>query len=114
MEKFRADTKLLDANLVSQVYTAWRAFLRNEVAVGLPSDERALFTENDGELDSQFSQIAELIQNNKEWKQECLKRDEKFDMNFTSAVRTLRKLLPFCFPFEADFTYIYRTARYRL
>ncbi|KAJ3881256.1 tRNA synthetases class I (C) catalytic domain-containing protein [Lentinula edodes] len=89
LEKFRADTKLLDANLVSQVYTAWRAFLRNEMATGLPSDERALFTENDGELDSQFNRIAELIQNNKEWKQECLKRDEKFDMNFTSANRTL-------------------------
>ncbi|KAF8826055.1 hypothetical protein HHX47_DHR6000361 [Lentinula edodes] len=89
LEKFRADTKLLDASLVSQVYTAWRAFLRNEMAAGLPSHERALFTENDGELDSQFNRIAELIQNNKEWKQECLKRDEKFDMNFTSANRTL-------------------------
>ncbi|KAJ3848726.1 tRNA synthetases class I (C) catalytic domain-containing protein [Lentinula lateritia] len=88
LEKFRADTKLLDANLISQVYTAWRAFLRNEMTAGLPPDERALSTETDGELDSQFTRIAELIQN-KEWKQDCLKRDEKFDMNFTSANRTL-------------------------
>ncbi|KAJ4473883.1 tRNA synthetases class I (C) catalytic domain-containing protein [Lentinula aciculospora] len=89
LEKFRADTTLLDTNLISQVDTAWRAFLRNELAAGLPVDERTFPTGTDEEIGITFARIAELVQSNKEWKQECLKRDEKFDMNFISANRTL-------------------------
>ncbi|KAF9069052.1 cysteinyl-tRNA synthetase [Rhodocollybia butyracea] len=82
IEKFRTDTVSLNEDLISQVSTAWRGFVHKEVAAGLPSEERVFGTD---EVDTRFSQITQLIQN-KEWKQECLKRDEKFDMNFTSAV----------------------------
>ncbi|KAJ3790369.1 tRNA synthetases class I (C) catalytic domain-containing protein [Lentinula aff. detonsa] len=92
LEKLRTDTTSLDGNLISHVSAAFRAFLQNELAAGLPENERLSSTETDQELDSKFIRIADLVQVNKEWKQECLKRDEKFDMNFTSANRTLLAL----------------------
>lgn len=63
--------------------------MQKEVASGLPPDERVFGTD---EVDTKFRQISQSIQN-KEWKQECLKRDEKFDMNFTSAVRGYKVFL---------------------
>ncbi|KAJ3738586.1 tRNA synthetases class I (C) catalytic domain-containing protein, partial [Lentinula detonsa] len=75
LEKLRTDTTSLDGNLISH----------NELAAGLPENERLSSTETDQELDEKFTQIADLVQVNKEWRQECLERDERFDMNFTSA-----------------------------
>ncbi|KAJ3751465.1 hypothetical protein DFH05DRAFT_1471567, partial [Lentinula detonsa] len=83
LEKLRTDTTSLDGNLISH----------NELAAGLPENERLSSTETDQELDEKFTQIADLaVQVNKEWRQECLERDERFDMNFTSANRTLLAL----------------------
>ncbi|ESK93375.1 cysteinyl-trna synthetase [Moniliophthora roreri MCA 2997] len=82
LETFRADTKSLNADLISQVQVAWRKFIREEFRNGLPDDERP----SEGEEESKWVRISELIQN-KEWKQACLRRDEKFDMNFSSANR---------------------------
>ncbi|KAJ3751471.1 hypothetical protein DFH05DRAFT_1471576, partial [Lentinula detonsa] len=65
---------------------------KNELAAGLPENERLSSTETDQELDEKCTQIADLVQVNKEWRQECLERDERFDMNFTSANRTLLAL----------------------
>lgn len=48
---------------------------------GLPANEK--FTTGDEEI--QWSRIVEMTQK-QDWKQECLKRDEKFDMYFSSAV----------------------------
>ncbi|KIK60442.1 hypothetical protein GYMLUDRAFT_43756 [Collybiopsis luxurians FD-317 M1] len=87
IEQYRADTTSLNTNLISQVTTAWKAFVQREVGAGLPPDERIPADQ----VDTQFGRISELILN-KDWKQECLKRDEKFDMNFTSANRTLSAL----------------------
>ncbi|KAJ3996051.1 tRNA synthetases class I (C) catalytic domain-containing protein [Lentinula boryana] len=92
LEKLRTDTTSLDGNLISHVSAAFRAFLQNELAAGLPENERLSSTETDQEIDKKFTQIADLVQVNKEWRQECLKRDERFDMNFTSANRTLLAL----------------------
>ncbi|KAJ3727175.1 tRNA synthetases class I (C) catalytic domain-containing protein [Lentinula guzmanii] len=82
LEKLRTDTTSLDVNLISH----------NELAAGLPENERLSSTETDQELDEKCTQIADLVQVNKEWRQECLERDERFDMNFTSANRTLLAL----------------------
>ncbi|KAF5388684.1 hypothetical protein D9757_004757 [Collybiopsis confluens] len=87
IEKFRADTVSLNTNLISQVTTAWRSFVQKEVGAGLPPTERITVDQ----AESEFGRISQLVQN-KEWKQECLKRDEKFDMNFTSANRSLSAL----------------------
>ncbi|KAJ3712081.1 tRNA synthetases class I (C) catalytic domain-containing protein [Lentinula guzmanii] len=75
LEKLRTDTTSLDVNLISH----------NELAAGLPENERLSSTETDQELDEKCTQIADLVQVNKEWRQE-------FDMNFTSANRTLLAL----------------------
>ncbi|EEB98062.1 hypothetical protein MPER_02496, partial [Moniliophthora perniciosa FA553] len=82
LETFRADTKSLNPNLISQVQVAWRKFIREELRNGLPDEERP----SEGEEEPRWVRISELIQN-KEWKQACLRRDEKFDMNFSSANR---------------------------
>ncbi|KAK7049885.1 cysteinyl-tRNA synthetase [Paramarasmius palmivorus] len=87
LETFRADTKSLNADLISQVQLAWRKFVREELRNGLPEDERP----SEGQEGEKWSKIIELIQN-KEWKQACLRRDEKFDMNFSSASRAFTAL----------------------
>ncbi|KAJ3713838.1 tRNA synthetases class I (C) catalytic domain-containing protein [Lentinula raphanica] len=92
LEKFRSDTSSLDDKLISQVFTAWRTFLRNDLAAALLENERPSSTDTDEELDVKFARVAELVQTNKDWRQECLKRDERFDMNFGSSNRTLSAL----------------------
>ncbi|KAF8893454.1 tRNA synthetases class I (C) catalytic domain-containing protein [Infundibulicybe gibba] len=73
LEKFRLETTVLSPNLVSQVGDAWRSHLRDRVGRG--------------EEEEAWARLEKLILN-KNWKQDCLKRDEKFDMYFTSAART--------------------------
>jgi hypothetical protein len=52
---------------------------------GLPDGERLL----EGEEDESWLRLVHLGEK-EEWKQECLKRDEKFDMYFSAAVRIYR------------------------
>ncbi|KAJ8084492.1 cysteinyl-tRNA synthetase [Marasmius tenuissimus] len=82
LDTFRADTTSLTDNLISQVQAAWRNFVRNELANGLAEEEKA----SQGTEDEKWAQITENYKN-KEWKQACVRRDEKFDMNYTSANR---------------------------
>ncbi|KAJ7879586.1 tRNA synthetases class I (C) catalytic domain-containing protein [Mycena olivaceomarginata] len=77
LEKFREETKGVSPELITQVHAAWRNHVREQLRKGLP--------------ESAWPRLAELIQN-KDWKQECLRRDEKFDMNFSSASQTLAAL----------------------
>jgi cysteinyl-tRNA synthetase len=81
LEKFREETKGVSPELITQVHAAWRNHVREQLRKGLPVADAP----KEGDEDSAWPRLAELIQN-KDWKQECLRRDEKFDMNFSSAV----------------------------
>ena len=81
-ETFRSQTTSLTAALVDKVRQSWRSYLRTSVNKGVPEKDRA----SEGNEETSWSRISELY-NNPDWKQECLKRDEKFDMHYSSAVR---------------------------
>ncbi|KAJ3757808.1 hypothetical protein EV360DRAFT_95027 [Lentinula raphanica] len=69
LEKFRSDTSSSDDKLISQVFTAWRTLLRNDLAAALLENERLSSADTNKET-------------NKDWRLECSKRDKRFDMNF--------------------------------
>ncbi|KAG6827339.1 hypothetical protein H0H92_012160 [Tricholoma furcatifolium] len=83
-ENFRANTKTLSSELIDETLLAWRSHVRGKVCKSLSEADRPV----DGEEELAWPRLLEQIQN-KEWKQECLRRDEKFEMNFSSAARTL-------------------------
>lgn len=82
IDKFRSNTAALTSELVTTVSEAWVDYVSNRVNKGLPVDEKL----NAGTEEANWSQLSGLFQKH-EWKQECLKRDEKFEMHFTAAVR---------------------------
>ena len=81
LDKFREETKGVSPELITQVHAAWRIHVREELRKGLPQG----LAPSEGDEDAFWPRLVELIQN-KDWKQECLRRDEKFDMHFSSAV----------------------------
>ncbi|THU96744.1 cysteinyl-tRNA synthetase [Dendrothele bispora CBS 962.96] len=87
IETFRSETKGVTPQLIKQVLTAWQTFVRKELAKGLPEAELPA----SGEEENKWLRISELYQN-RDWKQDCIRRDEKFDMNFSSAKRTFEAL----------------------
>lgn len=82
LDNFRSETKTMSSDLINQVYAVWRVHVRENVAKALPISERPI----EGHEEKAWHRLGELIQD-KAWKQECLRRDEKFDMHFSSAVR---------------------------
>ncbi|KAK0242105.1 tRNA synthetases class I (C) catalytic domain-containing protein [Armillaria nabsnona] len=84
LDKFRAETTSVSSDLIDRIRVAWRTYVREKVGKGLP-DTRVL---SPGEEDTKWSEIAVLAQN-AQWKQDCLRRDEKFDMYLSSASRTV-------------------------
>ncbi|KAJ6629456.1 tRNA synthetases class I (C) catalytic domain-containing protein [Mycena sp. CBHHK59/15] len=87
LDKFREETKGVSPELITQVHAAWRIHVREQLRKGLPEGEAP----REGDEDKFWPRLTELIQN-KDWKQECLRRDEKFDMYFSSANQTLAAL----------------------
>ncbi|KAJ7782366.1 tRNA synthetases class I (C) catalytic domain-containing protein [Mycena maculata] len=87
LDKFREETKGVSPELINKVHDAWRIHVRQQLRKGLPESDAP----KEGEEDRIWPRITELIQN-KDWKQECLRRDEKFDMYFSSASQTLAAL----------------------
>jgi cysteinyl-tRNA synthetase len=82
--KFRSEVTFLTQVLLNEVRTSWDSYVRSKVSRGLPSEEAPPFgTEWHawGELSIKAA--------DKAWKNDALKRDEKFDMYFTAAVRSL-------------------------
>ena len=84
-EKFRSETAILSQELISQVWAAWSTFVQSKVSKGLP----AVDVPHNGLEESHWPRIVTLA-SDREWKKECLKRDEKFDMHFSAAVRVNR------------------------
>ncbi|RDB25114.1 Cysteine--tRNA ligase [Hypsizygus marmoreus] len=81
-DAFRAETRSMTTDLIAQVQTAWLTHVREKIGKGLP--DRLV----EGEEVQTWAHLSEKIQD-KTWKQECLRRDEKFDLHFSSATRTL-------------------------
>lgn len=82
VDKFRAEMVALSVELISEVRSSWTAYVQSNVLKGLGANESLPV----GSEETAWPRLAELFQN-KAWKQECLKRDEKFDMYFSAAVR---------------------------
>ncbi|KAF9452772.1 cysteinyl-tRNA synthetase [Macrolepiota fuliginosa MF-IS2] len=87
IDKFRLDSTALTPELVVTVSKAWVAYVTERVNKGLPGGEKLTA----GAEEAGWTRLYELTQK-PEWKQECLKRDEKFDMHFTAANRCLSAL----------------------
>jgi len=67
---------------VDEVYSAWKDYIRLEVNKGLLESDKIF----EGQEKDAWNLLSRKIQDNS-WKQECLKRYEKFDMAFSAAVR---------------------------
>ncbi|KAH7924212.1 cysteinyl-tRNA synthetase [Leucogyrophana mollusca] len=85
--RFRSETSSLSAELIGQAHDAWKNYVHQRVSKGLPNEERPIA----GEEDTAWPRLSHLIED-KTWKSECLKRDEKFDMHFSAANRTFSAL----------------------
>jgi cysteinyl-tRNA synthetase len=83
LDKFRSETKSISIELLEQVRSAWQTHVRVKVSKGLPENLRPA----EGKEETIWPRLTELIRDN-DWKRDCLRRDEKFDMYFSSAVRT--------------------------
>ncbi|KAK2464180.1 hypothetical protein APHAL10511_003637 [Amanita phalloides] len=85
-EKYRAELERLSSSLVEQVEEALLNYLQERVSRGLPHDlSGQAWNENT------WTALDQLAQD-MEWKRECLKRDEKFDMHFSAAKRSFAAL----------------------
>ncbi|KAI0026764.1 tRNA synthetases class I (C) catalytic domain-containing protein [Vararia minispora EC-137] len=82
LERFRADTKTLSPELLADVRDAWTTHVRARVRKGLvEADAPADGAEWDAwpALEAKFKDRA--------WRQDALRRDEKFEMHFNAAAR---------------------------
>ena len=82
-ENFRAQTTSLTPDLLARVQGAWQLHVLNKVSKGLPESIKPT-TES---LLILWPQIEALLDDSVQ-KAECLKRDEKFEMNLGTAVRS--------------------------
>ena len=72
---------------MDEIYSAWKDYIRSEVTKGLPEGEKIV----EGKEEDAWKALSQKIQD-VSWKQECLKRYEKFDM--ASSVAVHEKLSP--------------------
>jgi cysteinyl-tRNA synthetase len=83
LNKFRSEATALTHGLLDEVRTSWDSYVRSKVSKGLPSDEVPPF----GSEWQAWSGLS-IRAADKAWKDDALKRDEKFEMHFTAAVRS--------------------------
>ncbi|KAH9485083.1 putative cysteine--tRNA ligase [Psilocybe cubensis] len=87
LETFRSQTSTLTPSLLDKIRNSWTSYLRNRVNKGVPENEKII----EGREEESWRTICASYQNSA-WKQECLKRDEKFDMYYSAARRTLEAI----------------------
>jgi cysteinyl-tRNA synthetase len=77
------ETSTASPELITTIRDAWRKYVHDKLSQGkgLPDGDKPVT----GEEENAWPRLAELFQN-KNWKQECSKRDEAFEMHFTAAV----------------------------
>jgi len=81
VQEFRTSNSVLTSRLVDEIHSAWKEYVRSEVNKGLPENEKIV----QGKEEDSWKALSQKIQD-LSWKQECLKRYEKFDMAFSAAV----------------------------
>ncbi|CCL99049.1 uncharacterized protein FIBRA_01060 [Fibroporia radiculosa] len=82
VDKFRADTAHLSRELLDTVRVAWIQYIESNVDKGLPEEDKPA----QGKEWEAWPRLAIQFKD-KTWKQECLKRNEKFEMHFSAANR---------------------------
>jgi len=82
VQEFRTSNAVLTPKLVDEIHSAWKDYIRSEVNKGLAENERIIEGDEEGAWKSLSQRIQDVS-----WKQECLKRHEKFDMVCSAAVR---------------------------
>ncbi|OSX65793.1 hypothetical protein POSPLADRAFT_1064495 [Postia placenta MAD-698-R-SB12] len=83
VDTFRSETRELTPQVLKFVQESWSEYVLSKVGKGLPETERP----GKGKEKETWPQLVARFQD-KAWKQECLKRDEKFEMHFSAANRT--------------------------
>ncbi|KAF9010620.1 tRNA synthetases class I (C) catalytic domain-containing protein [Cyathus striatus] len=86
-DNFRSQAESLTKELVSRVRTAWQEYVLQRVTKGLPESEKPF----EGQEEKAWNAALRISQQ-PESKAEALKRDEKFDMHFSSARRALNAI----------------------
>lgn len=81
VNQFRSETKTLSPELLDEVRASWVSYVRGKVSKGLRAED---LPENGAEWDA-WSSLENKFKD-KEWRQDNLKRDEKFEMYFNAAV----------------------------
>ena len=86
VDKFRTETVTASPELISEVRDAWRMYVQDNLSggKGIPDGDKPIH----GEEEKSWPRLVELFQINN-WKQECLKREEKIEMYFSAAVRRI-------------------------
>ncbi|EPT04661.1 hypothetical protein FOMPIDRAFT_1113207 [Fomitopsis schrenkii] len=88
VNKFRSETTLLSQALVDQVEAAWVDYVLSKVRKGLADSDRP----SKGKERESWPELVTRFED-KAWKQDGLKRDEKFEMHFSAAQRTYAAIL---------------------
>lgn len=81
VQEFRNKTSALTPKLLDDVQSAWSIYVRS-LNKGLSPNEQI----EEGKENETWPLLVERVKDTN-WKQECSKRHEKFDMQFTEAVR---------------------------
>jgi len=102
VDKFRTETTAASAELIAELRDAWRTYVQDKLSKGkgLPDGDKPV----PGAEEKSWPRLVDLF-NDRIWKQECSKRDEKFEMHFSAAVgqtALFRGRLIECSPSESD------------
>ena len=81
VDKFRSESTSLTQELLDTVQSSWESYVRSKVSKGLPADEVPPFG-----LERQTWSKLSIKISDKAWKDEAIKKDEKFEMHFNAAV----------------------------
>ena len=84
LNKFKSEATSLTQALLDEVRTSWDSYVRSKVSKGLPREQ----VPPSGSEWQAWGDLS-IKAADKAWKNDALKRDEKFDMYFTAAVRSL-------------------------
>ncbi|KAF8268616.1 tRNA synthetases class I (C) catalytic domain-containing protein [Lactarius quietus] len=88
VDKFRTESTSLTQELLDTIQSSWESYVRSKVSKGLPADEVPPI----GSERQAWSNLSIKI-SDKAWKDEAIKKDEKFEMHFTAASRAYAAIL---------------------
>ena len=84
LEKFRETSRSLNQALIDEVEEAWRTYFTSQLTKALEAADQPVA----GEEVASWEKLSQKMQD-ASWKQDCAKRDEKFDMHMKALVSSL-------------------------